>query len=240
MKNMQVVVSAFLGGILVGLAGMANLLLHDTQPVAAALIFGVMLLAVTTLNLHLLTAKAGYLLWDSGMIRTRAVHLLLTFCGNIIGAAATGEALRFAYTSRGFAKELVNGRFSSSVGNVIVGAVLCGALMFVGVHAYRRSRGGIGGAIVTLGAGAMIVLCDFTHSITDIFYMSFRHVYNGRAAAVLLIGIVGNVVGALVAALLYEYKKSIDEVNREQEEAEEAAERRHAHHHHTHSHSEEE
>ena len=30
MKNMQVLVSAFLGGILVGLAGMANLLLHDT------------------------------------------------------------------------------------------------------------------------------------------------------------------------------------------------------------------
>ena len=241
MKNMQVIVSAFLGGVLTALAGMANLLLHDTQPIAAALLFGVMLLAVTMLNLHLLTAKAGYLLWDSGMIRTRAVHPLFTFCGNVIGAAATGELLRFAYTSRGFAKELVNGRFSSSVGSAAVGAVLCGVLMFVGVHAYRRSRGGIGGTLVTLGAGAAIVLCNFTHSITDIFYMSFRHVYNGRAAAVLLIGIIGNVIGALLTALLYEYKKSSDEVYREQEEAEEASERRHAHHHHhTHSNSEEE
>ena len=57
----------------------------------------------------------------------------------------------------------------------------------------------------------------------------------------LLIGIIGNVIGALLTALLYEYKKSSDEVYREQEEAEEASERRHAHHrHHTPSHSEEE
>ena len=49
-----------------------------------------------------------------------------------------------------------------------------------------------------------------------------------------LLGIVGNLAGAVVMSLLYEYKRSVDEVNREQQEAEEASERRHAHHHHSH------
>ena len=36
-------------------------------------------------------------LWDSGMIRTRAVHLALALCGNAVGAFAAGELLRRAY-----------------------------------------------------------------------------------------------------------------------------------------------
>lgn len=113
-------------------------------------------------------------------------------------------------------------------------------LMFVAVHAYRRSRGGVGGAFVTLGAGTAIVLGGFTHSVTDMFYMAFCHMYTGRAVAVVLLGIAGNLVGAAVMSLLYEYKKSADEVYREQQEAEEAAERHHAHRHHHHSHESEE
>ena len=125
MKNMQVLASAFLGGMLVAVAGMSNLLLHDTHPVAAAVLFGVMLLSVLTLELHLMTAKAGYLFWDSSMIRTRAVHLVLTFCGNAVGAFAAGELLRLAYPSRAFAREFVSTRFSAGAGSVIAGAVLC-------------------------------------------------------------------------------------------------------------------
>lgn len=240
MRNMQVLASAFLGGMLVAVAGMSNLLLHDTYPVAAAVLFGVMLLSVLALELHLMTAKAGYLLWDSSMIRMRAAHLLLTFLGNAVGAVAAGELLRLAYPSRAFAKEFVDARFSAGVGSVIAGAILCGMLMFVAVHAYRRSRGGIGGALVTLGAGTAIVLCGFSHSVTDMFYMAFCHVYTGRAVAIILLGIAGNLVGAVGVSLLYEYKKSTDEVYREQQEAEEAAERHHAHHHHHHSHETEE
>ena len=234
MKNMQVLASAFLGGMLVAVAGMSNLLLHDTHPVAAAVLFGVMLLSVLTLDLHLMTAKAGYLLWDSGMIRTRAVHLALALCGNAVGAFAAGELLRRAYPRSAFVKEYIQGVFDASIRHVIAGAVVCGMLMFVAVHAYRRARGGIGGAIVTLGAGAAIAFCGFEHSITDMFYTAYGRVYTGRAMAVLLLGIAGNLAGAIVMSLLYEYKKSVDEVNREQQEAEEASERRHAHHHHSH------
>lgn len=238
MKNLQVLVSAFLGGTLVAVSGMANLLLRDTHPIAAALLFGVMLLAVLVLELHLMTAKAGYLFWDSSMIRTRAVHLVLTLFGNVIGAAAVGELLRRAYPDRAFIKPFISEHFSAGVGGVIAEAVLCGMLMFVAVHAYRRSRGGIGGALVTLGAGAAIVLCGFEHSVTDMFYVAFGHVYTGRALSVTLLAVCGNLVGAVAMSLLYEYKKSAEEVYREQEEAEDAAERRHAHrHHHMHTHA---
>lgn len=240
MKNMQAFVSAFLGGMLVAVSGMANLLLRDTHPALAALLFGVMLLSVLTLELHLMTAKAGYLFWDSSMIRTRALHLVLTFFGNAVGAAVAGELLRRAYPSRAFAKAFIDERFSAGVGSVIAGSVLCGVLMFVAVHAYRRSRGGIGGALVTLGAGTAIVLCGFEHSVTDMFYVAFRHAFTGRAVAVTLLAVCGNLVGAVATSLLYEYKKSAEEVYREQEAAEDAADRRHAHRHHHHTHASEE
>lgn len=71
MKKFQVFVSAFLGGVLVAVFSLSGLLLREEHPVAASMLFGVMLLAVLLLDLHLMTAKAGYLLWDSGMIRMR-------------------------------------------------------------------------------------------------------------------------------------------------------------------------
>lgn len=239
MKKLQVFASSFLGGVLVAVFSLAGLLLREEHPVAASVLFGVMLLAVLLLDLHLMTAKAGYLLWDSAMIRTRAVHLAIALCGNAVGAFAAGELLRRAYPRSDFAKEYMQGVFAGNVRHVIAGAVVCGMLMFVAVHAYRRARGGIVGALVTLGAGAAIAFCGFEHSITDMFYVAYGRTYTGRAMAVLLLGIAGNLAGAIVTSLLYEYKKNTDEVNREQQEAEEASERRHHHHHH-HSHETEE
>lgn len=239
MKKFQVFASAFLGGVLVAVFSLSGLLLREEHPVAASMLFGVMLLAVLLLDLHLMTAKAGYLLWDSEMIRMRAVHLALALCGNAVGAFAAGELLRLAYPCSGFAKAYILSVFDTGVPHVIVGAWVCGMLMFVAVHAYRRARGGISGVLVTLGAGTAIAFCGFEHSLTDMFYTAYGRVYTGRAMAVLLLGIVGNLAGAVVMSLLYEYKKSVDEVNREQQEAEEASERRHAHHHH-HSHETEE
>ena len=204
MKKFQVFVSAFLGGVLVAVFSLSGLLLREEHPVAASMLFGVMLLAVLLLDLHLMTAKAGYLLWDSGMIRMRAVHLALALCGNAVGAFAAGELLRLAYPCSGFAKAYILSVFDTGVPHVIVGAWVCGMLMFVAVHAYRRARGGISGAFVTLGAGTAIAFCGFEHSLTDMFYTAYGRVYTGRAMAVLLLGIVGNLAGAVVMSLLYE------------------------------------
>lgn len=233
MKNMQVFVSAFLGGISIAVFGMTELLLCDTPPIASALLFGVMLLVVLTFNLHLVTAKAGYLFRDSNLIRVRAMHLLIAFVGNTVGAMASGELLRLLHYEQlsTSAAALIAQHFSYGIVEVLIGAVFCGMLMFVAVHAYRRLRGGIGGALVTLGTGATIVFCGFTHSVTDLFYMAFNHVYNGRAFAVVLLGVAGNLLGAIGIAFLYEYKKSEDEVYRKHEAAAEAEERRYAHGH---------
>lgn len=233
MKNMQVFASAVLGGALVAAFGMAELLLRGTYPLAAALLFGVMLLAVLILDLHLATAKAGYLLRYSNLIRIRAIHLLLAFGGNAVGAVAAGELLRLVHydTISASVKAFLEQHFLAGALEVLVGAVFCGILMFIAIHPYRRSRGGVGGAFTTLGAGAAILLCGFSHSVTDLFYMAFGHIYNGRALAVVLLGMAGNLLGAVCTALIYEYKKSEDEIYREQEKAEESAERRHAHRH---------
>ena len=116
MKKTQIFVSAFLAGILIGVAGLAELLLRDTLPFAAALSLGAVLLAITVLNLHLYTAKAGYLLWDSSTVGKRAVHLLVSLVGNVVGAGAVGVALGYVFKSRGFAKETVIERFAVDLG----------------------------------------------------------------------------------------------------------------------------
>ena len=46
MKKFQVFVSAFLGGVLVAVFSLSGLLLREEHPVAASMLFGVMLLAV--------------------------------------------------------------------------------------------------------------------------------------------------------------------------------------------------
>ena len=54
MKKLQVFASAFLGGVLVAVFSLSSLLLREAHPVAASMLFGVMLLAVLLLDLHLL------------------------------------------------------------------------------------------------------------------------------------------------------------------------------------------
>lgn len=233
MKKTKILVSAFLTGVLVGVAGLIELLLRDTFPLAAALSFGAALLAISTLNLYLYTAKAGYLLWDSATVGKRVVHLLFAVIGNVAGAGAVGVALSLVYSDRGFAKEAVAERFNIDVTSAAVSALLCGVLMFVAVHGYRRARNEVVGSLVLLGAASAIVLCGFEHSITDVFFVAFTGESVLRGLTVAGIAVLGNLVGAVLFELLYEYKKSDSEVRREQEaEAEvEASHRRHHSHH---------
>lgn len=235
MKKTQIFVSAFLAGILIGIAGLLELLLHDTFPIAAALAFGAALLAISTLNLHLYTAKAGYLFWDSATVGKRAMHLLIALVGNVAGAGVVGVALSFVFSDSGFAAAAVAECFDVDATSAAVSALLCGVLMFVAVHGYRRARNEIVGSLVLLGASAAIVLCGFEHSITDVFFVAFTRESALRGLTVAGIAVLGNLVGAVLFELLYEYKKSDSEVRHEQEAAEEseASHRRHHSHHST-------
>ena len=235
MKKTQIFVSAFLAGILIGVAGLAELLLRDTLPFAAALSLGAVLLAITVLNLHLYTAKAGYLLWDSTTVGKRAVHLLVSLVGNVVGAGAVGVALGYVFKSRGFAKEAVIERFDVDPKSAAVSALLCGILMFVAIHGYRRARNEFVGSLVLFGAASAIVLCGFEHSITDVFFIAFTRQSVLRGLTVAGIAVLGNLVGAVLFELLYEYKKSDSEVRREQEAEEEAESSSHRRHHSHHS-----
>ena len=232
MKKTQIFVSAFLAGILIGIVGLLELLLHDTFPIAAALAFGAALLAISTLNLHLYTAKAGYLFWDSATVGKRAMHLLIALVGNVAGAGVVGVALGFVFSDRSFAAAALAERFDVDATSAAVSALLCGVLMFVAVHGYRRAHNEIVGSLVLLGASAAIVLCGFEHSITDVFFVAFTRESALRGLTVAGIAVLGNLVGAVLFELLYEYKKSDSEVRREQEaeEESESSRRRRTHH----------
>lgn len=237
MKKTQIFVSAFLAGILIGIAGLIEVLLRETAPVAAALAFGAALLAITVLNLHLYTAKAGYLFWDGATVGKRAVHLLVALVGNAVGACALGEALRYVFPERVFAEEAVAERFSADLVGVIISSLICGIVMYVAVHGYLRARNAAVGCAVMFGAAAAIVICGFEHSITDLFFVTFTRQLAFRGLTVAGIAALGNLCGAVLFELLYEYKKSDSEVRREREAAEnaesEASHRRRHHSHHS-------
>ncbi|MBQ6614237.1 MAG: formate/nitrite transporter family protein [Clostridia bacterium] len=210
MKNFRIFISATLAGIIFSIGSLAYLRCAGTSPFYAALVLAGALLAVTAFKFELFSDRAGYIFYSEKDYDKKLAKSLITVIGNIFGTALTAAAL-LGSTLSTIAEQSASLRFSESHLSAFAGAILCGILMFVATHGFKRLGGGVPGCFILIFASLGLLLLGAKHALIDIFYLVISLKFNINALMHILIVILGNFAGAIVFAELYSMQKDDEE-----------------------------
>lgn len=154
---MDIIKSAFLAGICIGIAGFGYLAIGG---MAGAVLFCCGLIAVVSYKLKLYTGTAGFI------VKGELGQLGLVLLGNILGCLAAGLLARLSpMPLQEAAEKILSGRLA--IGPLRAGllAIGCGFLMTTAVTFARQDKW-----LPLLFCVPMFIVCGFPHCIADAFY----------------------------------------------------------------------
>ena len=225
-------VSSILSGIAIAIGGAAYLAFYSESVVIASMLFSIGFLAVVVFELNLFTDRIGFL-FTQGNIDRNINKMAIGFIGNVLGAFIMGIILMPEFKDS--ALPLFQAMAKENTFSCFLGSIICGMLIFIGIHGYRRANSGFTGCAILLFSATTIAVCNFDYAITNLFFISASFdsvtMYSKRIVDVLaavLMPAIGNALGAMIFALLYRFKNLENEENR-----------KHKHHSHRHHHKSE-
>lgn len=231
MNLLQSFISAILGGIVIALGSAASLILKPDSTLASAVIFSMGFLAVAVFELSIFTDNLGAI-FSKNVAKQTKKSLTILF-GNILGALPVGIALIPKLNKS--ADVLVKSKYDISFVELAVGSVLCGMLVYIAMHGFRKSGSGFTGCAILVAASSAISVCGFDYALANIFYIGaafdkFKSYQNNIGEVLILVLFVslGNAIGAMIFSLLNELKSEEFEVGRHHHHKH----RRHSHHEH--------
>lgn len=182
----KIVIDSILAGILIAMGGVVYLSCEDR--VVGATLFSFGLLTIVCRQLSLYTGKIGY------VNKMGVRDILITLAGNFVGTFLVGVVLR-ATRSSITSQAMVSTKLNDSPLSIFILAVFCGALMYLAVDNYKKSRSWI---FVILPV-VIFILCGFEHCIANMFYFTLADSWQSwHTIYYQLIMIAGNAVGAWV------------------------------------------
>ncbi|MEG1883198.1 MAG: formate/nitrite transporter family protein [Clostridia bacterium] len=191
-KRINDLMLAILAGIAIGIGGTAFLKVED--PIIGAILFTVGLFTVCTNKLHLFTGRAGYVLDEPP---SYLFDLLITWIGNLIGAAIIGYGLRLTRISgiADRAAQMCATKMSDTPWSIFILAFFCGMLMYVAVDGFRKNEHQIGKYLGLLLCVPGFIVCGFEHCVANMYYISVANAWNIHSVLYLIIMTLGNLVG---------------------------------------------
>lgn len=182
----KIMIDSILAGILIGMGGVAYLSCEDR--VVGSFLFSFGLLTIVCRQLSLYTGKIGY------VGRLGIPDILLTLVGNCMGTLLVGWVMRMTRSTIS-SQALVDTKLNDSPLSIFVLSVFCGALMYLAVDNYKKSRSWIFVILPVL----IFILSGFEHCIANMFYFTLAGVWQSwQTMYYLLIMIVGNAVGSWI------------------------------------------
>lgn len=156
-SNLQIIKSAFLAGVCIGIAGFGYL---AEKSIIGAVLFAFGLLTVVHYALKLYTGTAGFIKkGEVGML------LLILFC-NIIGCLAVSMLVRCSpMPLQDTAQSILEGRLAMGPLRGGVLAIGCGFIMTTAVTFARKGQN-----LPLLFGVPLFIMCGFPHCVADAFY----------------------------------------------------------------------
>lgn len=190
-SNIQIIKSAFLAGVCIGIAGFGYL---AEKSIIGAVLFAFGLLTVVHYALKLYTGTAGFI--KKGEVGTL---LLILFC-NIIGCLAVSMLVRCSpMPLQETAQSILEGRLAIGPLRGGVLAIGCGFIMTTAVTFARKGQN-----LPLLFGVPLFIMCGFPHCVADAFYYLCVPVDFLMANIVdILIFYVSIVIGNFVGCNLY-------------------------------------
>jgi formate/nitrite transporter FocA (FNT family) len=191
MSTFNILRSAFMSGICIGIAGFGFLALKSSGDfLAGCIIFAFALISVICYKLRLYTGTAGFI------AKNEVGLMLLVLLGNIIGCATMGVFTRLSpMPLQETAQALLQSRLDLGLVNGGLLAIGCGFIMTTAVTFARK-----GNVLPTLFGVPLFIVCGFPHCVADAFYYltvptDFLFAHLGEVLSFYLAIVLGNFIG---------------------------------------------
>ena len=174
-----------MSGIMIGFGGVVFLMCENRM--VGSLLFSFGLLTIVCQGFALYTGRVGY-------FRTYGwAQMATTLAGNFVGTFLMGKLftltrLPIAETVQG----IVATKLADSSLSVFILAVGCGAMMYLAVDNYRKSKSWL----FIIFPIVIFILSGFEHSIANMFYLTLADAWGWEALRITIIAILGNAVGS--------------------------------------------
>lgn len=176
-------VRSVLAGVMIGFGCIVYLMAPNR--IVGACLFSFGLLTIVCRGLSLYTGKVGY-------ARTVGwVDLAVTLAGNFVGTFLLARLFALTRHSCDIAA-IVEPKLSDGALSFFLLSAACGAMMFLAVDSYRRSKSWL---FVILPV-VIFILSGFEHSIANMFYLSYAGPWTPDALRITAIAVAGNAVGS--------------------------------------------
>lgn len=211
-KRLKTFLFAIFAGIAIGCGGLFFVLAKTYVPnnwgaIIGSLLFPIGLITICYCKFNLYTGKIG--IAPNKGINTNNLNVLewlfLILLGNVVGAFAFG-LLVYPFTFLGgqfsdTVRAVGSARETMNLFEMFGTSILCGILVYIAVYLFNNSKQHFGKITGVLCPIALFVLAGFQHCVANMFYMAASGCWSLASTLALLVCIVGNSIGGLVANL---------------------------------------
>ena len=176
---------AVMSGIMIGFGGVVFLMCENR--VVGSVLFSFGLLTIVCQGFALYTGRVGY------FRQYGWAQMAATLAGNFVGTFLMGKL--FSLTRLPIAENvqgIVATKLADDSLSLFVLAVGCGAMMYLAVDNYRKSKSWL----FIIFPIVIFILSGFEHSIANMFYLTLADAWGLEALRLTAIGIIGNAVGS--------------------------------------------
>ena len=176
---------AVMSGIMIGFGGVVFLMCENR--VVGSVLFSFGLLTIVCQGFALYTGRVGY------FRQYGWAQMAATLVGNFVGTFLMGKL--FSLTRLPIAENvqgIVATKLADDSLSLFVLAVGCGAMMYLAVDSYRKSKSWL----FVIMPIVIFILSGFEHSIANMFYISLAGEWGWEALRITAIAIVGNGIGS--------------------------------------------
>ena len=189
---------SILAGILICIGCCVNLLLINDNKYLGAFLFAAGLFFICELGFKLFTGAVGYAL--ENYLKNNLL-LLVILIGNAIGSFVTFIIVRFTRiydTLHTNALNVINTKLNDTWYSILLLAILCGILIYLGVETYKRSSNNFAKILGIIFCVMVFILLSAEHCIANIGYFLLASSYTLKGFLYFILMVLGNTIGGLL------------------------------------------
>lgn len=205
-ENVKLFISSILAGFAFAIGSAMYLHYSSESVLSAAVIFSGAFLTIKAFKLNLFTCKAGYLFYTKENYDKNLSSLIISFLGNLIGVAAIAGMLIGSPIAEA-AEVFMSAKSPIFFPTALAMSFICGMLMFVASHGYKRLNGGFSGCFILTFTSVVFLILGGEHALLNAFCSIITTEFTAESGLHFLFSLIGNIFGAIIFAELYLLQK---------------------------------
>ena len=215
-RILRTLLLSVLSGVLITIGCVVNLLLLPEARFLGAFLFSAGLFFICELQFKLFTGAVGYAL-DNDIKSNLELPIILL--GNGIGVAITSLLVSLTRIYEQVyitASVVIETKLNDTWYSILVLAILCGILIYLGVETYKRSNNNFAKILGIIFCVMVFIMISAEHCIANIGYFILAKSFTLKGFLYFLLMVFGNSIGGVFIPL---FTKLIKLLNEKKDEA---------------------